>query len=730
MNKPRAIVTGDEYEDAEPTTRPLLASGNRLRVSAAPSADVEAAPWPERRQPAASEARLAAHSSSANAARQSSIDPNAPIRVASESTRLGPYQLVCELASGGMATVYLALYRSVEGFEKLCAVKRIHPHLAGDRAFTNMFADEAQIAARISHPYVCSVFSFGRSQQSHYIAMEFLRGEPLSAVMRRVARTPELGDDPRFPAIAARLVANFAEGLHAAHTLRDNRGALLEVVHRDVTPQNLFVLYDGTVRVTDFGIAQARRRLHQTEGQKLKGKLSYVAPEQLQGGKPDLRVDLWGLGVTLWELLAGRRLFLGSSEGETLSAVLSRPVPPPSSFRASVPAELDRIVLRALERDVQRRYKSARDLARDLERFLNTIGDQVPNMDVADWLATVFPQGLERLQALSDLAERVSGATADDTVVRVPSAPPAAPSNGSFVMPLASDIARERVSTLPPTREYPALRASKKAASEQSLTADARANLGESRPPALPATSKPRLKLVEHTSERPLPPVTPEVSPQARPPAAPPLAQPDTDRSLKVAIALSALLLATGVSSLVIRARSGTVGEAPGADATRPAAVAHAKLEPPPPAVKAETTAAPLERDVAPTTQASAELAPAAAKAERAGASAGVQVSAPVLTASKPAPAPPAKSPIASTTPTSQPATPAPTTGIVLVTTPGLSGDVFENGNRLGSTPGSFSLSIGPHDLAVRAASGVAQTVHVEIKPNAPTLVTVRLASQ
>ena len=204
-----------------------------------------------------------------------------------------------------MATVYLALYRSVEGFEKLCAVKRIHPHLASEREFTNMFADEAQIAARISHPFVCSVFSFGRSQQSHYLAMEFLRGEPLSAVTRRVAGSPELGDDPRFPAIAARLLANFAEGLHAAHTLRDDRGALFDVVHRDVTPQNLFVLYDGTVRVTDFGIAHARRRLHQTEGQKLKGKLSYVAPEQLKEGNVDLRVDVWGLGVTLWELLAG-----------------------------------------------------------------------------------------------------------------------------------------------------------------------------------------------------------------------------------------------------------------------------------------------------------------------------------------------------------------------------------------------------------------------------------------
>lgn len=711
-------MQGDEAEDADQTTRPLLASGNRLRASAAPSAEGEVAAWPKRRDPAESEARLATHSSLVGESGKSAIDANAPIRVASDSTRLGPYQLVCELASGGMATVYLALYRSVEGFEKLCAVKRIHPHLAGDRAFTNMFADEAQIAARISHPYVCSVFSFGRSQQSHYIAMEFLRGEPLSAVMRRVARSSELGDDPRFPAVAARLLANFAEGLHAAHTLRDNRGALLDVVHRDVTPQNLFVLYDGTVRVTDFGIAQARRRLHQTEGQKLKGKLSYVAPEQLQGGKLDLRVDLWGLGVTLWELLAGRRLFLGSSEGETLSAVLSRPVPPPSTFRATVPAELDRIVLRALERDVQRRYKSARDFARDLERFLNTIGDPVPNMDVADWLATVFPQGLERLQALSDLAERVSGATAEDTVVRVPSAPPGPPSHGSFVIPLASEIAPDKISTLPPTREYPALRRRKSAREESPSAANPPANPSESEPP-LPATSKPRLKLVEDISDAPPRPRTPEALAPTRSPLVQPTPRGNADRSLKLAVAVSTLLLAAGVSSLFLRARSGPAAEPPSAHATRPA-----------PVLKAEPPAPPQGASVAPPAETPTEPEPVASKASVPSTLAPTKPSVPLPTVSKPAPALKSTTPLnAPTPPRAAPAATTAATGVVLVTTPGVSGDVFENGRRLGSTPGTFSLSSGPHDLSVRAASGVTQTVHVEIKPTAPTLVTVRLAA-
>lgn len=343
-----------------------------------------------------------------------------PAALGPADARIGPYQVVCELASGGMASVYLALHRSVEGFEKLVAVKRIHPHLASERAFTEMFVDEAQIAARISHPYVCSVFSFGRARDSHYIAMEFLRGEPLSAVLRRIATRPELADEPRYPLLITRILANLAEGLHAAHVLRDDRGQPLDVVHRDVTPQNLFVMYDGSVRVTDFGIAQARQRLHHTQDQRLKGKLSYIAPELLNRASATVQVDVWGLGVVLWELLAGRRLFLGASEGQTVAAVMGRTVLAPSAFRASVPKELDRIVLRALDRDLGRRYQSARDLARDLESFLKASGDAVPVMDVAEWMTRFFPDGAERVQSLVELAAQVSSETASAVVSQPP----------------------------------------------------------------------------------------------------------------------------------------------------------------------------------------------------------------------------------------------------------------------------------------------------------------------
>ena len=340
----------------------------------------------------------------------------------------GPYHLALEIASGGMATVYLAVH-GLEGFQNTVAVKRIHPHLAKDKAFVDMFADEAHIAARINHPYVCRVFDFGKTGDSYYIAMEFLRGEPLSRVFKTL--TPERIASPRHPTIISRIIANLAEGLHAAHTLKDTQGVGLDVVHRDITPQNLFVLCDGTVRVTDFGIARARVRSHQTEGGRIKGKLSYMSPEQLNQQTVDCRSDIWGLGVVTWELLTGRRLFRAASEGETVLSVLSRPIPPPSRFAGGVPRQLDAIVLRALSRDPETRYASAREFVRALEAFLATSGDTVPTMDIADWVEDLFPGAGSRSDGLVRLAhavippERRSGSPVQGKPTELPTVAPA-----------------------------------------------------------------------------------------------------------------------------------------------------------------------------------------------------------------------------------------------------------------------------------------------------------------
>jgi serine/threonine-protein kinase len=231
----------------------------------------------------------------------------APRRAAPE--RIGRYELCFELASGGMASVYLARAEGSPGFEKLVALKRIHPHLADERGYVEMFLDEARIASRITHANVCSVFDFGESDGEYFIAMEYLVGEPLSRVQRRVVVNAEQRTSPLLPARMARIIADACEGLHAAHELRDASGESLNVVHRDVSADNLFITYDGAAQVVDFGIAHARQRLHQTEAGQVKGTFPYMAPEQMTAAVVDRRVDVWALGAVLWELLALRRLF-------------------------------------------------------------------------------------------------------------------------------------------------------------------------------------------------------------------------------------------------------------------------------------------------------------------------------------------------------------------------------------------------------------------------------------
>lgn len=691
MNAPAPLKQPLPNVAEELTTRPILESAERLKASPAIATappDAASKPSPERDAArAGSESRLAVQSSLVPAGGGAPVSPDAPIRVGQQFARLGPYQIVCELAAGGMASVYLTIHRSVEGFQKLCAVKRIHPHLAGDRAFNEMFVDEAQIAARISHPYVCSVFSFGRSQDSHYIAMEFLRGEPLSAIFRRVGRMPELGDDPRFPLLAARVLANLAEGLHAAHTLRDDRGALLEVVHRDVTPQNLFVLYDGSVRVTDFGIAQARQRLHHTQGQKLKGKLSYIAPELLNHGRSTAQVDVWGLGVVLWELLAGRRLFLGSSEGETVASVMSRVVKAPSEFRAAVPAELDRIVLRALDRDLERRYRSARDFARALERFLEASGDSVPAMDVADWMARVFPEGAERIQGLTELAAHVAAATADETVVRVPSSPP-----GPSIRDLLPSLP-----TLPvATTVYQPAEAGE--SDEETVAAKPGAQA-----PAV-AAEAPTAAAEAPTAAAP----TVQVS-KARAPAAGSL----SSRRLGWAVVATLLSAAAGFAlTLLVAERRVTPplsGPVAGEPVERGPAVQVVEV---PPVVG--VAARVIDVDSLPVLMDEPEQA-AAEEPE----SATERTSAPLrrpVSSAKPAPV---ASSISSAVKRA--------TGEVYVTTPGGSAEVSAEGRPLGRTPGRFHLSPGQHQLLLTDGKGARQAVSVTVVAGSATLITVPL---
>jgi serine/threonine protein kinase len=284
--------------------------------------------------------------------------------------RYGRYFLVDRLAVGGMAEVYRAVTQGVEGFRRTFVVKRILADKAKSPTFIRMFIDEARICAALHHPNVVQVYDFGSVDGSYFLAMEYLQGKDLSSLMRvlRAAKTSVP------PGLAAFVGREAAVGLHYAHTLKGPGGQPLGIVHRDVTPSNIMLLFAGGVKLLDFGIAKAATAASAAgEGDGVKGKFGYLAPEQARNGDVDGRADVFALGVTMWEMLAGRRLFAGKDEVETLRNVLQKPVPPPSVHRPEVPPALDRIVLRALERTREKRYQSADEMAKDCDAVLGTL---------------------------------------------------------------------------------------------------------------------------------------------------------------------------------------------------------------------------------------------------------------------------------------------------------------------------------------------------------------------
>ncbi len=267
-----------------------------------------------------------------------------------------------------MAEVFRAVGEGPEGFERAFVVKRIHPHLSDAPEFIRMFVDEAKISARLVHPNIVQVFEFVYEDGGYYIVMEPVDGVDMGRVFRRMGRKQEV-PPPLFFAEVARQVCR---GLEFAHGLTGTDGQALGVVHRDVTPPNIMVDWNGTVKILDFGIARAIQELRtkSDEAGIIKGKMSYVAPEQLEGKVADARSDVFSLAVVLHELLSGRRLFLGENDLETLKLVQGMPIVPPSTYNPGVKPQLDAIVMRALERDPARRYQSAREMGDDLEEFV------------------------------------------------------------------------------------------------------------------------------------------------------------------------------------------------------------------------------------------------------------------------------------------------------------------------------------------------------------------------
>jgi eukaryotic-like serine/threonine-protein kinase len=273
----------------------------------------------------------------------------------------GDYRLLRKLAQGGMAEIFLAQDKS----GKVCALKRILPHLAQEEAFIRMFIDEARIVSLLNHPNIARLKDQGRHDGYYFIAMEFVQGHSLLSLSER-ARSMKV---PLPLGLLAYVVSELLAGLGCAHEAKDQRGRHLRVVHRDVTPQNVLISYDGEVKLIDFGVAKARSRLTVTEAGFTKGKLSYMSPEQARGEELDARSDLFSVGIILFELSTKTRLFNKEGPGGVLGAIVNDPIPRPSGRSKSYPSELEDIVMRALEKDVARRWQSAEEMRFALLQF-------------------------------------------------------------------------------------------------------------------------------------------------------------------------------------------------------------------------------------------------------------------------------------------------------------------------------------------------------------------------
>jgi serine/threonine protein kinase len=333
-----------------------------------------------------------------------SVHQRAPVGTLAVGAKLERYEILARLASGGMATVYVARVQAVAGFERLVAIKVLHSNLAHEDEFIRMFLDEARLAASIRHPNVVptiDVCDAGEAGCGYFIVMEYIEGDHLGALMSSAHKEQE-----RLPLpVVMRMVADALGGLGAAHALRDDSGRTLNLVHRDVSPHNIMVGRDGVVRLTDFGVAKAEDRLTHTRDGQVKGKLAYMAPEQAVSGATDARSDLFSVGVILWESVTGQRLFRADTTAGTLNKLLREPIPTPSSVDPAL-APLDALLSKALAREPGARFQTADEFARAIEEVSPAIGGLASLRGVARMVKHHAAAKLKREKKLVDDALR------------------------------------------------------------------------------------------------------------------------------------------------------------------------------------------------------------------------------------------------------------------------------------------------------------------------------------
>jgi serine/threonine protein kinase len=352
--------------------------------------------------------------------------------------RLDRYELLCPIASGGMATVWLARLRGKRGFEKLFAIKTIRTELVDDHRFQEMFLDEARIASGIQHPNVAQILDLGEQENVLFIVMEWVDGDSLAKVRRIVTKRGH-----RLPVgVALRMLADACAGLHAAHEMRDDQGELLEIVHRDVSLQNILVGSSGAVKVIDFGIAKAQNRMQgQTRTGVVKGKIHYMAPEQVQKGRSvDRRIDVWALGVCLHELVTGRLPYEDDDDVEVIRKLMTDEAPPAVE---GLPEAVVRVLERSLAIDVDARFPTAAGMQRALEAAMKEMGEVTTSEDVAAFLRSELPELAQKRKGV--LTRAVDEA-------RDRAAPSGETQVGDADVAFAPTVMSERKSRPPPTR--------------------------------------------------------------------------------------------------------------------------------------------------------------------------------------------------------------------------------------------------------------------------------------
>ncbi|HNX97693.1 MAG TPA: TonB family protein, partial [Candidatus Aminicenantes bacterium] len=381
---------------------------------------------------------------------------------------VGDYQILGMIARGGMAEIYKAKKKGVKGFEKIIAIKRILSGYGEDDKFIEMLVDEAKIAAELSHPNIVQIYDLGRKDNYYFIAMEYVQGKDLREIQRRLADTgASLPED-----IALYIITKVLEALNYAHKAKDSQGRNLEIVHRDISPPNIMASYTGDVKLTDFGVSKASIKMHQTISGALKGKLLYMSPEQAKGeGNIDYRSDLYSVGVILFELITGRKLFLDSSEMAVLKKVQNGEIIAPHTIKADVDPELERIILRALKADRTERYQDAADMERDLNAYILRKFEYVPaSVNLAHFLFHLFreeivAQGIK--VELKPLTPRERQAPEKEIEV------PAPESIGNQPLEIRFDVPAAKPAPPPPRKNAPVVPppAAKASASVESMLA-------------------------------------------------------------------------------------------------------------------------------------------------------------------------------------------------------------------------------------------------------------------